>query len=49
MQEIEKGNGFGLEEHTAFRAIAEGETAEEASSEDVGTGEDFDKSSHKTA
>jgi len=42
MHEFERGNGFGLGEHTAFRAIAEGATADEASPEGVGAGEDND-------
>jgi len=37
MHEFERGNGFGLEEHTAFGAIAEGATADEASPGGVDT------------
>jgi len=42
MHEFERGNGFGLGEHTAFGAITEGATADEASPEGVGAGEDND-------
>jgi len=42
MHEFERGNGFSLGEHTAFGAIAEGATADEASPEGVGAGEDND-------
>jgi len=42
MHEFERGNGFGLGEHTAFRAIAEGATADEASPRGVGTGKKSD-------
>jgi hypothetical protein len=37
MHEFERGNGFGLEEYTAFGAIAEGVTADEASPGGGGT------------
>jgi len=47
MNEFERGNRFGLEEQTILRAIAEGETADEASSGDVGTGEDDDTRPHR--
>jgi len=39
MHEFERGNGFGLGEHTAFGASAEGVTADEASPGGVGTGQ----------
>jgi len=39
MYEFERGNGFSLGEHTAFGAITEGATANEASPEGVGAGE----------
>jgi hypothetical protein len=42
MHEFERGNGFGLKEHTAFGAIAEGVTDDQASPGGVGTGEDID-------
>jgi hypothetical protein len=42
MHEYERANGFGLGDHTAFGAIAEGVTADEASPGDVGTGEIID-------
>ena len=32
MHEMERGNGFGLVEHTAFGAMAEGETADDENS-----------------
>jgi hypothetical protein len=44
MHEFERCNGFGLEEHTAFGAIAEGVTAEESSPGGVGTEEIIDTS-----
>jgi hypothetical protein len=44
MHEFERGNGFGLEEHTAFGAIAEGVTADESSPGGVGTEEIIDTS-----
>jgi len=47
MHEFERGNGFGLGEHTAFGAIAEGVTADEASPGDVGTGEIIDTSQRR--
>ena len=39
MHEIERGDGFGLEKNTAFGAIAEGATADKASTGGVDTGE----------
>jgi len=42
MHKFERGNGFGLGEHTAFRAITEGATADEASPRGVGTGKKSD-------
>ena len=42
MHEFERGNGFGLGEHTAFREITEGATADEASPRGVGTGKKSD-------
>jgi len=42
MHEFERGNGFGLGEHTAFRAITEGVTADKASPRGVGTGKKSD-------
>jgi len=47
MHEFERGNGFGLEEHTAFGAIAEGVTADEASLEGVGAGKDDDSGTRR--
>jgi len=40
MHEFGSANGFGLGEHTAFGAIAEGATADEATPGGVGTRED---------
>jgi len=42
MHEFERGNGFGLGEHTAFREITESATADEASPRGVGTGKKSD-------
>jgi hypothetical protein len=47
MHEFERGNGFGLEEHTAFGAIAEGVTADEASLEGVGAGKKDDSGTRR--
>jgi len=47
MHEFESGNGFGLGELTAFGAIAEGETAYEASNGGMGTGEDHNNRPHR--
>jgi len=42
MHEVERGNGFSLGYNTAFGAITEGKTADEASPEGVDAGEDND-------
>jgi len=42
VHEYERGNGFGLGEHTAFGAITKGVMADEAFLEGVGTSEDND-------
>jgi len=42
MHEFERGNGFGLGEHTTIRAITEGATADEANPRGVGTGKKSD-------
>jgi len=42
MHEFERGNGFGLGEHTALGAITEGATADEVSPGGVGTGKKSD-------
>jgi len=47
MHEFERGNGFGLGEHTAFGAIAEGATAGEASPGGVGTKKKSDNGPRK--
>jgi len=47
MHEFERGNGFGLGEHTTIRAITEGATADEASPRGVGTGKKSDSGPRK--
>jgi hypothetical protein len=47
MHKFERGNGFGLGEHTAFGASAEGVTADEASPGGVGTGQIIDTSQRR--
>jgi len=47
MHEFERGYGFVLGEHTAFRAITQGVTADEASPGDVDTGEIIDTSQRR--
>jgi hypothetical protein len=44
MHEFERGNGFGLAEHTVFGTSAEGVTADEASPGGVATGQIIDTS-----
>ena len=47
IHEFERGNGFGLGEHTTIRAFTEGATADEASPRGVGTGKKSDSGPRK--